>query len=251
MKIRLILAFLGFLLPASAWASCMPFGGERMSFSVGWEFINAGTATMTIDATDDGWSVNTFARTNRFLDLFKKVRDSIVARGVCTSHGMQSTVFDLEQHERKYHAKKQTRFLWQKGLVTFTQNGKTDAYNVPSGHLSVMDAFLKTRAMPLRPGTQISIPVFDSRKKYLVVVNVGQHRKKLRAPWGGFVDCIMVEPQLKTEGIFSSTGKIRIWMTDDARHIPIKMTAKIKIGHIVAILDDYVNIREEARGASL
>ncbi len=244
----LIALLLLFLWPASAMAEvrpspCMPFIGEQMDFSVGWEFINAGYATMQVTGNATGWQVETRARTNRFLDMFKKVRDTITARGICIGDRMQSTVFDIEQHENRYHAVKKTRFLWKRHRATFTQNGKTDSYRVPAGHLSVIDAFFLVRAMKLEAGKTLTIPIFDSRKRYELEVRVSKRRKKFKAPWGGFVDCIEVEPKLKTEGIFSSKGKIKIWMTDDDRHIPLKMTAKIKIGHIVAILNDYRNGR--------
>jgi len=248
--LRLILMLIGCMMiqpalaankatPATKPSPCMPFVGEQMRFDVGWEFINAGSADMAISGNPSGWQIKTLAKTNRFFDMFKKVRDTITAKGVCIHARMQSTVFDIEQHERNYHASKQTRFLWQQGKATFRQNKKTDAYDVPAGHLSVLDAFFAVRMMPLQPGKTLSVPVFDSRKRYEIVVSVGQRKKKMKAPWGGFVDCIEVEPKLKTEGIFSSKGKIKIWMTDDARHIPLKMTAKIKIGHIVALLKNY------------
>ncbi|HXH72013.1 MAG TPA: DUF3108 domain-containing protein [Mariprofundaceae bacterium] len=233
------LAALLLLMPSAAWADCMPYTGEKLVFSVGWEFINAGTATMDTSATKDGWRIATQANTNKFLDMFKKVRDTITAEGLCVNGRMQSTLFDVEQHERSYHASKQTRFLWKENKVLYTQNKQTDSYDVPAGHLSVMDAFFAVRQMQLKPGQTISLPVFDSRKRYEVVVGIESKLEKLPAPWGGFVDCVVVTPQLKTEGIFSSIGAIRIWLTNDSRRIPLKMTAAIKIGHIVAILDSY------------
>ncbi|RMI17062.1 MAG: DUF3108 domain-containing protein [Calditrichaeota bacterium] len=39
--------------------------------------------------------------------------------------------------------------------------------------------------------------------------------------------------------MFSSVGTIRIWVTNDRWHIPVRMTAAIKIGHIVATLEEY------------
>jgi len=225
---------------AHAEHACLPFAGEKLTFKVGWEFINAGTATMTVSApTDKAYKVHTFARTNKFLDMFKKVRDTIVSEGVCVDDKMQSTHFDLEQHERSYHAKKQTFFDWQHNKVLYTQNKKTDSYDVPAGHLNVIDAFFRVRNEKLTMGQTLSIPVFDSRKTYNVVVTVGKKKKMLRAPWGGHVECISLEPVLKTEGIFSSKGKLKIWVTNDSRHIPIKLIAKIKIGHIVGTLSDY------------
>jgi len=220
--------------------SCMPYAGEQLTFSVGWEFINAGTAVMTVSTPSEGsYKIHTAARTNKFLDIFKKVRDTIVSEGVCIDGEMQSTHFDLEQHERSYHAKKKTVFDWQHDKVLYTQNKKTDSYDVPAGHLNVMDAFFRVRNENLLAGDTLNIPVFDSRKTYDVVVKIGKKTKMLRAPWGGHVECISVEPMLKTEGMFSSKGKMKIWVTNDSRHIPIKLIAKIKIGHIVGTLIDY------------
>jgi len=220
--------------------ACLPYAGEQLTFNVGWEFINAGSATMTVSApSDQSYKVHTAARTNKFLDIFKKVRDTIVSEGVCIDGKMQSTRFDLEQHERSYHAKKETTFDWQHNKVFYTQNKKTYSYDVPAGHLNVIDAFFRVRSESLIAGQTLNIPVFDSRKTYDVLVTVGSKTKMLRAPWGGHVECISIEPILKTEGIFSSKGKLKIWVTNDSRHIPIKLIAKIKIGHIVGSLIDY------------
>ncbi len=240
MKRLLALAlFVALAHPALAADKCMPFAGERMSFDVSWEFINAGSATMTIVADDRGWKTQISARTNRVLDLFKKVRDTISATGTCLDGRIQSLSFDVEQHENRYHSIKQTRFDWQRNQVRYTQKGETTVYDVPAGHLSVVDAFLLTRTMPLQPGDEFRIPVFDSRKRYQVLVRVLNKRPMLRVPWGGVVPCVILEPKLKTEGIFSSKGTMKIWVTDDERHIPVKVVAKIRFGHIVGTLEAY------------
>ena len=238
--IRRFLLLLCLILPLSGQAmACQPFIGEKMTFDVGWEFINAGSATMEVVKSRQGWRTQTFARTNRVLDMFKKVRDTITAEGMCVHGRMQSLSFDVEQHENRYHSTKQTRFFWRKDKVRYTQKGTSTWYRVPAGHLSVVDAFLLTRTMPLKPGDSFSIPVFDSRKRYEVVVRVGEKREMLSAPWGGRVPCVVLEPKLLTEGIFSSKGTMKIWVTDDARHIPLRLVAKIKFGHIVGTLEQY------------
>ena len=234
------------LLPLAAQAAetkppCMPYVGEVLNFDVDWEFINAGSATMQITAKDEGWQVKTFARTNKVLDVFKKVRDYITAEGICVDGKMQSTIFDANLHERKYTAKKNASFLWQENKVRFVQNGVTEFFDVPAGHLSVIDAFLAVRKLKLKAGQTVKVPIFDSRKRYEIVVNVLPEKKRLKAPWGEEVDCIIVQPKLKTEGIFASKGEMTLWMTDDERHIPIKMSAKIKFGHINTHLTGYSN----------
>jgi len=218
---------------------CMPYIGEHLSFDVGWEFINAGSARMDILPMTNGWQAKTFARTNRVLDIFKKVRDYITAEGICVDGKMQSVLFDANLHERKYRAQKRTEFHWRKNQVTHTQHQITEYFDVPAGHLSVIDAFLAVRNIDLKAGQTLAIPIFDSRKRYEIQVNVMQKKEVLKAPWGEQVRCIIVKPKLKTAGIFTNKGEMTLWMTDDARHIPIKLMAKIKFGRIFAHLTSY------------
>jgi len=221
-------------------ASCMPYIGEHLAFKIGWEFINAGSTTLDISALgNNGWQVKTFARTNKFLDAFRKVRDYITAEGLCIDGKIQSTLFDANLHERKYKARKRTDYLWKENKVTHTQNQITEHFDVPAGHLSVIDAFLAVRGLTLTPGQTVNIPVFDSRKQYEIEVNVLPRKEVLKAPWGEKVSCILVKPKLKTAGIFTNKGDMLLWMTDDDRHIPLKMKARIKFGSIYAHLTSY------------
>lgn len=220
--------------------ACMPYIGEHLGFNIGWEFINAGSTSLDIVSKESGgWQVKTFARTNKFLDIFRKVRDHITAEGLCIHGQMQSTLFDADLHERKYKAKKRTEYLWKENKVSHTQNQVTEYFDVPAGHLSVIDAFLAVRKLKLIPGKTINIPVFDSRKKYEIEVHVLAKKEMIKAPWGKKVRCVLVKPKLKTAGIFTNKGDMLLWMTDDARHIPLKLMAKIKFGRIFAHLTSY------------
>lgn len=223
---------------ARAASSCMPFSGERMQFSIDWEFINAGSADMSTSSDNTTYRVTSHGISNKFLDIFHKVRDTIISEGDCVNDKLQSTLFDVVQNEGRYHSTKRVAFLWRQNRVTHTQNGKTDSYDVPAGHLNAIDAFFRVRKMKLSPGMKIRIPIFDSRKRYQVVVDV-LGRESLNAPWGGKVDCLIIVPRLKTEGIFSSKGTVKLWLSDDDRHIPLRMTAKVKIGRIIATLERY------------
>ncbi|MDQ6983257.1 MAG: DUF3108 domain-containing protein [Ghiorsea sp.] len=223
----------------AATSDCFPFVGEKYKFDVGWEFVNAGTAEISITKQGvDGYRVYNFARTNGFLDLFKRVRDTLVSEGLCVDGKMQSTLFTTDQVERDYKATKHVKYLYKENKVEFTKNGKSKIFDVPAGHLNVIDAFYLTRMDPPSKGKPISIPVFDSEKKYDVTVKLLK-RQRLKAPWGKWVDCLVIQPELKTEGVFTSVGTIKIWLTNDARRIPLKITAKLKIGRIVVRLTEY------------
>jgi len=240
---RLLAIILALCFPMTAGAKdavnpCMPFGGEYMLFDTGWEFIHAGTADMQVETTGNSYRIISHGKSNRLLDLFHKVRDQTISEGMCRDNKLQSTLFDVIQNEGHYHSKKQVHFLWEKGIVTHTQNDKMDSYHVSAGHLNAFDAFFAVRKMKLSPGIMVRVPLFDSRKQYMLEVSVLK-TERLMAPWGKSVECLVIEPKLKTKGIFSSKGKVKLWLTNDARHIPLKMTAKVKIGHIVARLQRY------------
>jgi hypothetical protein len=46
----------------------------------------------------------------------------------------------------------------------------------------------------------------------------------------------VIQPLLKSEGIFARTGDIVIWLTDDDRRIPVQMKSKVVVGSITATL---------------
>jgi hypothetical protein len=220
-------------------ADCFPFVGEHYKYDVGWEFINAGTAEVKITQQgDNGYQVHNFARTNGFFDMFKKVRDTLVSEGICLGDKMQSTLFWTDQLEKGKHTKKRIEYLWQENKVKYQNNEKKLTFDVKAGHLSVLDAFYLTRLHPPSKDKPISIPVFDSEKKYDVIVKLLKHQKIIGLN-GKRIDCLVIQPELKTEGVFTSVGVIKIWLTNDARRIPLKITAKIKIGRIVVRLTEY------------
>ncbi len=234
--------FIVFLLSTPTWAAtsdCFPFVGEHYKYDVGWEFINAGTAEVNITQQgDNGYQVHNFARTNGFFDMFKKVRDTLVSEGICLGDKMQSTLFWTDQLEKGKHTKKRIEYLWQENKVKYQNNEKKLTFDVKAGHLSVLDAFYLTRLHPPTKDHPISIPVFDSEKKYDVIVKLLKHQK-ITGLDGKRIDCLVIQPELKTEGVFTSVGVIKIWLTNDARRIPLKITAKIKIGRIVVRLTEY------------
>ncbi len=223
----------------SAESVCMPFIGERMDFSVSWEFINGGSAHMEVlPLGTSGYSITSIARSNKFLDLFHKVRDRMLSEGQCIDGRMQSTTLDLQQHEGHYHSSKHAKFLWRLNKVIYRLNKNEETFHVPAGHLDVIDSFFATRLLPLEVGKTVKIPIFDARKRYDVIVKVLEI-DILQAPWGEQVECLVIEPKLKTAGIFSSRGKVKVWLSNDRRRIPLRMTAKLKFGRIIARLTHY------------
>ena len=60
-------------------------------------------------------------------------------------------------------------------------------------------------------------------------------RESLSTPAGTF-NTVVVEPKMLAGGLFRDEGDLRVWYTDDARHIPVQIKSDLKIGSITATL---------------
>jgi hypothetical protein len=53
----------------------------------------------------------------------------------------------------------------------------------------------------------------------------------------------VIEPVIKGGDLFKADGNSLIWLSDDARKIPVKVASKIPIGYIDAELTQYSGLR--------
>lgn len=69
---------------------------------------------------------------------------------------------------------------------------------------------------------------------------MGRERLDLPAPFGKKYPTIVIEPQLlEGTGLFVKRGRLKIWLSDDARRLPVRMRAKVAIGSVSADLESY------------
>ncbi len=83
-------------------------------------------------------------------------------------------------------------------------------------------------------GRPVHVTIFDDEKVWNVEVQV--LRKERVQTWAGTFNTIVIRPVMKSSGIFRRHGDIYIWLTDDARRMPVMLESKVKIGSIKAVL---------------
>jgi hypothetical protein len=76
------------------------------------------------------------------------------------------------------------------------------------------------------------------RKNYALEVRV-LRIETISVPAGKF-ECFVVEPILKASGLFQHQGRLTVWITKDARMLPVKMSGKIVVGSVEAVLSNVV-----------
>lgn len=210
--------------------------GEYFQFSIDWSGLNGGSALMQVQNLQmvDGhraWRIVTKAESNSFVSKFYKVRDR--AESYVDAESLYTRRFEKHLREGSYRKDLSIRFDQEHGKAVY-DNDKS--FDVPARVHDVLSAFYYVRTCPLPEGATIAIPTHDNEKSYEMEVKVIR-RERLEVPAGKF-DCVVVEPVLKSEGIFKAKGEMFVWLSDDERRIPVQVKSKVPIGSISVTLTD-------------
>jgi len=230
--------------PASRYLQNKAFSaGEKLVFDIAYGVIKAGTATMSIpEITNvrgrECFHVVTTAHSNKFFSSLYKVRDTVET--YIDVRGIFPWKFEKHIREGKYKANRYVEYYQEKNLVV---GHKKKTIAVPQYIQGILSSFYFVRIKDLKVGKHFDIYTYGDGKMYPLRVLV--HKKEtVKVPAGKF-KCIMVEPVLQSEGLFNQKGRLRIWLTDDERKIPVLMKSKILVGSIDCRLRSYSLSREE------
>ena len=105
---------------------------------------------------------------------------------------------------------------------------------VPPYSQDVLSSFYYIRLKNLNVGESVFLTNHEKKKVYDMEVIV--HRKETIEVEAGTFKCIVVEPVVKGEGLFQKKGRLRVWLTDDEKKIPVQMKSEVFIGDITTEL---------------
>jgi hypothetical protein len=210
--------------------------GEYFQFSIDWNGLNGGGSLMQVQNIQrlDGhrvYRIVSKAESNSFVSKFYKVRDR--AESYVDAESLFSRRFVKHLREGSYKQDTEIRFDQDARKAVYA-DGKT--FDVAARVHDVLSAFYYVRTLPLPDGATVVIPTHDNKKSYEMEVRV-LRREKMEVPAGTF-QCVVVEPLLKSEGVFRSQGSIYVWLSDDERRIPVLVKSKVPIGSISVSLTD-------------
>ncbi len=214
--------------------------GEELTFAIRYGPIVAGSATMAIPKITkikdrECYHIVTRTRSSKFFSAFFKVDDKV--ESFMDKSGLFSWRFEKHLREGKYRADQLVELDHIKR--TAVTNGK-DTLRIPPCVQDILTAFYYIRTLPMEIGKSIFIDNQADRKLYPLEILV--HRKERIKTKAGTFDCIVIEPKLRGDAIFKQRGKLKIWITDDSRRIPVQMKSKVFIGSITAELKKFKGV---------
>ncbi len=218
--------------------------GEDLLFAIKWGVIKAGYSTLTIPrmVTLDGqpaMHIVSEARSCGLVDTFYRVRDK--NESWLDAHAQSTYKYSKQIREGGYKVDEQVTFDRAAGRFRTTsyridKNRHEDAEGVvPLNVLDIFGSLYHVRTLPLEVGKEFTLDVHSGEKVYPLVVSV-KRRETVKVKAGKY-DCFVVEPHLRSPGIFVQKGKkLEVWLTADARHMPVLMRSEVFIGHVSAEL---------------
>jgi hypothetical protein len=237
-----------YCLPALAGAA--PFSafrdGESFTYRVGFAvFGRAGDITISAyDQKLDGVDV---------MRITTDSRTKGVVRGVYAFDN-QAEVFIEKSNGRMLYTKEsgadpkratdtETVFDYTTRIARHTDRvrpGRSTDIPIPAGDpIDLISALVQTRDWHLKPGEKRDMLVHFGRDLYPLTIKAEAY-EEVRTPLGTYQTLVLV-PRMEKDpkGLFKKGGEIKVWISQDAGNLPVKMQLKLNFGTATLLLSEY------------
>lgn len=203
----------------------VPWGkGEFLEYSLKIGFVEAGSGRMMVMGMDSvrgrqTWRLR-FNISGGVSWLGVRVNDSYDSYLDTQTLNSLRFVQDLNEPGTK----KQRIYEIYPERKIFQENGKPERASVENP-LDDASFFFYLRTIPLEVGKTYEIPRYFDPDANPVTVQV-LRRERINTDVGTF-DAVVIRPIIKTSGLFADGGRAEIWLTDDERHLLLRMNVKL------------------------
>ena len=215
----------------------VPFDkGEKLTFDVRFGGIKVGTGRMEVMGTTDirgreAWHTRFTVKGG--IPLYK-VNDRMESWIDTRTFESLRFVQDLEEGRRD----KERLYEIYPERGTYSEKGEVE--HAPSVEDPLDDAaFLYfVRTIPLEVGKTYTFNRYFRPDRNPVQIRV-LRRERVKVPAGTY-ETIVIQPVIKSKGIFSEKGHAEMWLTDDSRRLLVQMKTDLSIGSLNLYLRGYV-----------
>jgi hypothetical protein len=213
----------------------VPFSiGERLEYDVKFGVLKVGSGRMEVMGIEpirgrEAWHTVFTVRGGTF---FYKVNDRLESWIDTETFASLRHVQDLQEGKRD----RERKFEIYPDRLVYTEN---DGAELPTVQDPLDDAsFLYfIRTVPLSVGQTYDFPRYFKPDRNPVRVRV-LRKESVKVPAGRF-DAIVIQPIIKSKGIFSENGRAEIWLSDDDRHIMLQLKSNLSFGTLNLYLKSY------------
>ena len=213
----------GFVFPAK----------QTLNYAVDWRVFPAGVASFHLEAAGNMQHVSVTADTVGAVNLLFRVTDRFQSSFNRQTGCSQGFWKQIVEGRRKVNSELTFDYTSNKSLYTeknlVSGINKHKETSIPSCVTDSLSAIFYAASQPLTVGKDFAFPLADTTKTVKVTMRVEGH-EQIKTPAGTF-QTLRVEPTADA-GVVKNRGNIWIWYTDDERHIPVQMRARLFWGTI-------------------
>ena len=206
---------------------------QTLTYSVDWRVFPAGTAVLHFESSGNQEKLTATADTIGAVNLLFRVSDRFQStfdreKG-CTLEFDKQTIEGRRQISSTLHLDyNQGRSVLDERNAVTGQTKRIESA-VPGCVTDLLTGVFYASSQPIELGKSFVIPVVDALRVVPVTMKV-EGREEIKTPLGTF-KTLRVQPTADA-GVVKNRGNIWIWYTDDERHLPVQMRARLFWGTI-------------------
>jgi hypothetical protein len=205
--------------------------GQSYVYGGQWRIFNAGIATLRMEKAGQENRIVASADAAGTVALLYHVQDRLESFFDPTNFCSRNTSRHVEEGFRRVDTNITFDYAHRKAV--FDQKNlkknetKHEEHEIPGCVTDMLSAIYYVASLPLEPGRTFSFPLNDGGESVDVNVHV-EAREQIKIPAGTF-NTVRIQPEA-AKGLVRDKGKLWIWYTDDAAHVPVQMRARMSWG---------------------
>ena len=209
--------------------------GEKLVYSAGFRLFDAGEAVFTSQSKilndEPVLLITSTIKTNSFLSRFYNVNDVVKI----WSNKDDFTLIKIEKNvnEGSYHLDYSAHVTEDLKLVSAKK-----MIQLESKVYDPISAIFMLRKQPLTEGDSYKFTTVENGIIQKVNVMVGGI-EKVSVPAGKFNTRQIIPISDDGVPLFKHDGKMKVWYSDDVRHLPVKMEQKTNVGTLILKLKKF------------
>jgi hypothetical protein len=223
------------LAPATPGRALVPFAvGERLTYDVKFGVLKAGTGYMEVVGIEtvrgrEAW--HTVFHVRGGVPLYR-VDDRL--ESWFDTRTLASLRHTQEIHEGRRDRRRTYEIFPERGIYTEPDRPERPTVRDPLDDGSFLYFF---RTLPISVGQTYEFNRYFRPDRNPVTIRV-LRRERVTVPAGTF-NTIVIQPIIKSGGVFAENGQAQLWVTDDERRILVQMKTRLSIGSINLYLTSY------------
>ena len=183
------------------------------------------------NASQASYHLTTVARTSKWVSTMFEAQDCFVS---WTDGAWEPLVVEQKRHEGRRNLNLEFDYDWPHHEMKI--RGQF-AVPIAAGSRDPLSALYYVRSLPLKPGDEVTIPVIEKVRKLLVHVRAAGMDSIVSA--GRSVEALRLELTLIYAVQTRTPMQISLWLSNDDRHLPIRMRIATDFGIFRGDLTSY------------